>query len=424
MITIVGAGLSGLSAAHHLKKEYTLLERDSKVGGLCQSINIDGYVFDYAPHILFTRNPYTKELFNNLLGDNLHTQTRRAYIYMMDTYVKYPFEANLYPLPSYIKEECINGVLEKQENKPRNFYEWIQNTMGSGIAKHYMIPYNEKIWKYPLTKMNIEWIKGRVPSPSVEEMRKGAEAPQPIDYGPNAEFWYPKHGGIGALADNLAENLNIKLGVEATWFNPSEAGVETLYVEDFEEKTMQSEKVLSSLPLPEIINMMDDVPDEVQTAADNLVYNSLVCVMVGVKRSRITDKHWLYFPEPELVFNRISFPMNFSPYTTPEECSSILVEVTYRDNIMDLEDTKRRVLKDLVETNLISENDEIQVCEAIDFQYAYVIYDLNHRKNVKVINEYLVAHNIVPIGRFGEWEYYNMDKAILSGKQAAEALNQ
>ena len=422
MITIVGAGLAGLSAAYHLGADYTVLERDQTIGGLCKSINIDGYVFDLAPHILFTRNPYTRDLFHKLLRGNIETQSRRAYIYMMNTYVEYPFEANLYPLPEAVKEECIRGVMEKPDLEPKNFREWIEATMGSGIADYYMVPYNRKIWKYPLELMNTEWIAGRVPTPSVDEMRRGAEAPQPMNYGPNAEFWYPKHGGIGALAESLAKDISVKLGAEATWFNPSSSGVETLYEEEGEEKSLESDKVMSSLPLPEVIEMMDDVPDEIQSAADSLVYNSLVCVMVGVKRPDITDKHWLYFPEPDLVFNRISFPMNFSPYTTPEARSSILVEVTYRDRVMDLEETKKQVLQDLVKTNLITDNDEIEVCETKDFKYAYVIYDLNHRKNVRVIHEYLNAHNIVPIGRYGEWEYYNMDKAILSGKYAAEKI--
>ena len=424
MITIVGAGLAGLSAAYHLGENYMVLERDQTVGGLCKSIDIGGYVFDLAPHILFTRNQYSRDLFHQLLGDNIRTQSRRAYIYMMETYVKYPFEANLHPLPDHVKEECIKGVMEKPSLEPHNFMEWIQTTMGQGIADYYMVPYNRKIWKYPLEKMNTDWIAGRVPSPSVDEMRRGAEAQLPMDYGPNAEFWYPKQGGIGALAESLAKDIPVELGAEATWFNPKKKGVETLYDLDGEEKSVKSDKVLSSLPLPEIISMLDDVPYDVQIAADNLVYNSLVCVMVGVKRPNITDKHWLYFPEPDLVFNRISFPMNFSPETTPKGCSSILVEVTYRDRVMDHEETKKRVLQDLVKTKLITERDEIDVCEGMDFKYAYVIYDLDHRKNVKVIHDYLIANNIIPIGRYGEWEYFNMDKAILSGKEAAEKVKE
>ena len=133
MITIIGAGLAGLSAAYHLKTEYTMLEQDTKVGGLCKSTTINGYTFDYAPHILFTRNSYTRNLFKNLLGENLLTHTRRAYIYMNDTYIKYPFEANLYPLPEKIKEECIQGVIDRPKIEPRNFKEWRGWTFPQGL---------------------------------------------------------------------------------------------------------------------------------------------------------------------------------------------------------------------------------------------------------------------------------------------------
>jgi UDP-galactopyranose mutase len=112
MITIIGAGLAGLSAAYHLKKDYTVLEKDHKVGGLCKSVNIDGYVFDYAPHILFTRNHYVRDLFHRVLKDNIQIQIRRAYIYLMSTYIKYPFEVNLYPLPEklYQKKSRKNAL--------------------------------------------------------------------------------------------------------------------------------------------------------------------------------------------------------------------------------------------------------------------------------------------------------------------------
>ena len=422
MITIIGAGLSGLSAAYHLSDGYVVLEKEREVGGLCRSVNIDGYVFDYAPHILFTRDEYTRSLFFSLLRDNLHTHERRAYIYMMDTYVKYPFEANLSPLPRSVVDECIQGVIDREELEPRNFMEWIYSTFGEGIANHYMVPYNQKIWKHPLEEMNTDWIAGRVPSPSVEEMRRGAEGIQDKDFGPNAVFWYPKHGGIGALANQLSRSLNVSLGSTATELEPHKDGVNVIYMKDDKMRAVESDRVLSSLPLPEIVKMIDDAPEEVRRAAERLVHNSLVCVMVGVKRPRITDKHWLYFPEKDLVFNRISFPMNFSPETTPEGRSSILVEVTYRDRV-DVEETKERVLEDLVKTGLIDEDDEVETCTAASFEYAYVIYDLDHRKNVNIVHGYLEDNHVTPIGRFGEWEYYNMDKAIQSGKKAAETLS-
>ncbi len=422
MITILGAGLSGLSAAYHLKDGYVILEKERAVGGLCRSVNIDGYVFDYAPHILFTRDEYTRGLFFRLLGDNLQTHERRAHIYMMGTYVKYPFEANLCPLPRSVIDECIQGVIDRRQGEPRNFMEWIRSTFGDGIARHYMVPYNLKTWKHPLEEMDTGWIAGRVPSPSVVEMRRGAEGRQDKDFGPNAVFWYPRRGGIGALANQISRGLNVSLGSTATELKPHGDGVKVVYEKDGKLREVESDRVLSSLPLPEVVKMIDDAPEEVHRAAGRLAHNSLVCVMVGVKRPRITNKHWLYFPEADLVFNRISFPMNFSPETTPEGRSSILVEVTYRDRV-DVEETKERVLEDLVKAGLIDAHEEVDTCTAADFRYAYVIYDLDHRKNVNIIHRYLEGNRITPMGRFGEWEYHNMDKAIQSGKRAAEALS-
>ena len=151
MITVIGAGLSGLSAAYHLGSGHFVMEREAEVGGLCRSVATKGYVFDLAPHIFFTGDQYVKDLIGSLLQGNLVRQARRAYIYLEGTYVEYPFEVNLYGLPRETIEECLSGFKERSETQPRNFLEWINSTFGSGIARHYMVPYNEKVWKTPST---------------------------------------------------------------------------------------------------------------------------------------------------------------------------------------------------------------------------------------------------------------------------------
>jgi UDP-galactopyranose mutase len=254
-------------------------------------------------------------------------------------------------------------------------------------------------------------------------MKEGASRNIRKDFGPNAEFMYPKHGGIGALANQLSVGLNISLDSKVVEIKPSQTEVKVKYVRKGVNKEIIGKKVLSSIPLPEIINILHDPPEEVVNAATTLVYNSLVCVNIGVKRSNIIDKHWLYFPEDNIIFNRISFPMNFSGFTTPGDSSSILVEVTHREPSLDLENVQEKVLVDLEGTGIIKENEKIQVCDTSAFKYAYVIYDLDHKKNVKIIRDYLESVNIIPIGRFGEWEYFNMDKALLSGRKAASRIS-
>lgn len=432
MAIILGAGLAGLSAAFHMGKgeRYAVLEKDSEVGGLCKSIPTKGYVFDCAPHILYTRDDYVKKLTQRLLAGNLLEHYRKAYIYMRETYVKYPFEVNMHGLPEEVIDDCIEGVRnrEKKGAEPKNFKEWIHRTFGAGIARHYMVPYNEKVWKYDLSKMNVDWIAGRVPSPDLEEMIRGAKGDTGKDFGPNAYFSYPKVGGIGAIAESMSKGVsNVSLKSEVVGIKATGSEVEVAYTSNGATKTMRSKAVISSIPLPSLISIMESVPTDVREAADDLVYNSIVCVNIGVDRPAVSDKHWLYFPEKRFVFNRISFPMNFSPHTTPKGRSSILVEVTHRGSEMDpekIENIKRQVREGLIAAGILKESDRLEVFDAYGFKYAYVIYDLNHKHNVDKIHKFLKQRNIIPTGRFGEWGYLNMDKAILSGRNAAAEIRQ
>ena len=421
MKIIIGAGLSGLSAAYHLGRDYRIFERAGEVGGLCRSVMEKGYTFDLAPHIFFTGSQYVNGLVNELLNGDLVRQRRRAYIYLHGTYVEYPFEVNLHGLPKEIIDECIEGVRHRPNIRPNNFMEWIRATMGEGVAKHYMVPYNEKIWKYPLEKMNIDWVDGRVPAPSVEEMVKGAEGKVEREYGPNAYFLYPRVGGIGTIPTALSTRVNeISLNSDVSEIHQKGKRLEVIYMLNGESKRQEADKVLSSVPLPEIVKMIKAAPEEVIKASEALVYNSLVCFNIGVNRAAISDKHWLYFPEKEYPFNRISFPMNLSPETVPKGKSSIVVEVTYTGARLNAEETKEKVRQGLVDAEILRDEDKLEVFGALDFKYAYVVYDLHHKRNVNLIQAYLKSLGVSSMGRFGEWEYFNMDKAILSGKRAAE----
>ncbi len=421
MNVIIGAGLSGLSAAYHMGGGYKLLEREGEVGGLCRSVTTRGYTFDLAPHIFFTASQYVNGLVNELLNGDLIKQRRRAYIYTRGTYVEYPFEVNLHGLPQDVIDECIEGARHRPNIQPRNFMEWIKATMGEGVAKHYMVPYNEKIWKYPLEEMSLDWVAGRVPSPSVDEMVKGAQGKVEREYGPNAYFQYPRLGGTGTIPNAFAKRVkDISLNSNVLEIRPNGKRLDVLYTRNGEPKRLEADRVLSSVPLPELVKMIKTAPEEVVKASEKLVYNSLACFNIGVDREAISDKHWLYFPENEYIFNRISFPMNLSPETTPRGKSSVVVEVTYRGAKPDPEETKERVREGLIRAEILREGDELEAFDALDFKYAYVVYDLQHRGNVNLIQTYLNTIGLSSMGRFGEWEYLNMDKAILSGKRAAE----
>ena len=464
-IVILGAGLSGLSAAYHLRDDYQIFEKESEVGGLCRSIFIDGFTpletppspvggmkkivngslmpsskertnalfltgftFDYGPHILYTINPYVSQLIKNLLGNNFSSQSREAWIYhrKYDCYTRFPFQAHLYGLPKGVVKECILGLFESKMSEgkippPRNYHEWMEQTFGKGITKHLMVPYAEKLWTVAPSTMNYDWIERRVPQPDIETILDGALGEVNRNVGFNNDFWYPKRGGIHALPHALAECLNrMHLNKEIVEIDAKRREITFKTGEK-----VRYEHLISSLPLPVLIaSIIKDVPSDVFSAAEGLRYNSILCVNIGVKRPHISDKHWVYFYEEEFSFHRISFQMNFSPYTVPKEMSSVSTEVAYsRYRNISKTNIVERVRDDLIKAKILNEDDEIVASDIRDIKYAYIIYDHNHRKNVKTIHRYLKEHDIYPCGRFGEWEYFNMDHSILSGKRAAECVN-
>jgi UDP-galactopyranose mutase len=411
-----------MSAAHNLKGRYLLLEKERTVGGLCRSITVDGHTIDIGGgHVIFTNNEYAKNLFEKLLSKNLLLHERESYIFLQKVYVKYPFEVNLYGLPKKIIDECISGVENKKGSGAKNFHDWIVQTFGKGISKYYMIPYNKKLWNYDLKKMNIEWIADRVPAPNVDDMKRGAEKPISKKFGSNAFFSYPLRGGIQSLADAFSRGLNISFESDVKEIKANKSRV--IYERKGETKPLTAEKIFSSLPLPELIKIIDDVPSNIAKAARSLVYNSIICLAIKINRPKVSDKHWIYYPEKGIIFNRIILSSNLSPDMAPKKESSIIIENTYRkDKKIDIEKRKEKMLEDLEKTAIVKKSDKIEVLNCSSHKYAYIVYDLNHKKNVSIIHQFLYENGIIPIGRFGKWEYFNMDKSILDGKNAAENL--
>ena len=297
---------------------------------------------------------------------------------------------------------------------------------GRGIAEHFMLPYSHKFWGLSPDKLTTDWVNVRHPKPSLEEVISGALHDQDKGFGINATFQYPKEGGFGFIAEALAKNCldRINLGMKATFIDPKNK--EVTFNEDL---IISYEKLLSTIPLPEILKLLPEVPDEVVDASNNLKTNSVFVVNLGINREKITDKSWIYFLEKEFIFFRISFPFNFlknSHAVVPPGHSSISAEIAYgNDNALPYEREKipQRVIKDLIKVGIIEKTDQIVYQDTYDINYGYVIFDQRRKKSIKVIHKFLKSLNIIPCGRYGLWAYLWSDEAILSGKKVAEKYN-
>ncbi|MFZ4856692.1 MAG: protoporphyrinogen/coproporphyrinogen oxidase [Desulfuromonadaceae bacterium] len=426
---IIGAGLAGLSAGYHAQLnnlEYELYEADARVGGNCQTIEKDGFFFDYSGHLLHLKDPYFQGLVKDLLTDNLKVINRNAIIYSHGTYSRYPFQANLFGLPAHVIKECLLEFVKAyhgNEDLPtrdyRTFRDWIVAKLGEGIGRHFMFPYNEKLWTVPTEEMTCNWMSEYVPKPNLEDVFNGAFEDQSKGFGYNASFWYPQRGGIQALCDAWAARVhNIHLNESVTAIDTAAkvvrfaSGACATYT-----------KLVSTMPLNKLVEKLDGpVPADVLNAGKQLRHNSVLIVNLGVKGGDLTDKHWIYLPEKKFTAYRVGVYSNFTAAMAPADTTSFYVEIGYQQGWnVDKDALVNKAVEEMVEIGVIRSLDDILVKDILDLECAYVIYDHNQSESRKIIMDYLNQHDIVSVGRYGNWEYSGMEEAMLQGKDAVEA---
>lgn len=421
---VLGGGLTGLTLARILidkGHDVVVLERDREPGGLCRSVTEGGFTFDIGgSHIIFSRDTEVLDFMNDLIEGNRDTRIRNTKIRYGDSYVKYPFENGLSALPKDDLFYCINEFIktmvavEKGElDRPENFREWILYTFGKGIADCYMIPYNEKIWNYPSEKMSLHWVEGRIPRPPVEDIIKSAVGIETEGYTHQSVFSYPVKGGIGAVISSLAGGLGEGL-ITGFEVQSVRRDGERFVIGDGN-KEIVADRCISTIPVQHLVHSLKDVPDSVRDAALSLKYNSIATIGMGLKGD-VPDFSWLYMPGKEQgLFNRVSFPSNYSTNVTPEGCSSILAEITYNEgdevSMMSDDQIIAHTVEHLEEMGLLEKKDLVYTrCDR--FRYAYVVYDLDYLKNIAIVRDYFGTTGIDLVGRFSEFEYLNMDGCI------------
>jgi UDP-galactopyranose mutase len=323
-----------------------------------------------------------------------------------------------------ILESSVPLVAEKSSGEPRNFEEFIYKVWGAGIARHFAIPYNKKLWAVPLTEMETSWLGGRVPLPDLEEMIEGALQPVPRPMGPNARFGYPLRGGFQALMNGFLPYLKSQLRFRARVARISPRR-RILFLSDG--TAVPYEQVISTMPLPVLVRLMgDEAPHQVRAAATGLRFVSVRCVHLGIGRENLTEKHWIYYPE-DTVFHRIFVQGNASPHCNPPGGFGLTCEITYSEHKplpCDGDDLIRRCLADCHKVGLFKPEDPVWAQAQCDLPHAYVVYDHARPKNVALIRAWLAEQDILLAGRYSEWEYYNSDHAFLAGKKAAEHVRQ
>lgn len=430
-LLILGGGLAGISLAYFLQDSerydrVTILEKESRVGGLCRSLTAGGYTYDIGPHILFAKD---KEMLNLLLAwaGTTNKLRRSNRILHKGAYVQYPFENDLSKLPPEDLDYAVKTFLHNPytEYEPQNMLQFFLKTFGEGITNLYLRPYNEKIWKHDPCFMDTQMVE-RIPKPTDEELLRSAHGETVDGYVHQLYFDFPQTGGIESVIHGLRKRLNGKCQIVTNATVTAVQGANGHFEVQAGGKTHEADALVSSMPLPDFVKMDADATDAMRAHAMDLKSNSIIIALVHSKEDRSGKNFAFMTADKNVLFHRIS-KIDFLGDAYHQDGAAYMVEVTYREgdwiDQLPQEALQARITSGLQRIGFIHDAGKAEFLNVTKHSYAYVLYDLNHKANMTFLRAAYEKRGIGLNGRFGNFEYWNMDRVVRGSKELADTMN-
>ncbi len=429
---IVGAGPAGLGAAYRLRElgidDFVVLEAADHVGGLATSYRDEhDFTWDVGGHVQFSHYPYFDAVMDRALGvDGWNHLDRESWVWIRQGFVPYPFQSNLRHLPAVDLAKCLSGLIRNRlrppAHPPTNFQDWIHQSFGPGIAAVFMEPYNFKVWAYRPETLSHEWVGERVASVDLRRILSNVVLRRDdVSWGPNNRFRFPKQGGTGSIWERVADFCGrdrIRLNCEVASVSATQRCVRTA-----EGESVPFEALLSTMPLDRLCGMVEDLDPSLRELSRGLRYSSSNIVGVGVAGAppaHLRTKCWMYFPEADCPFYRVTVFSNYSAANVarPGHQWSLMAEVSESaDKPVDATRLREQVLDGLRRTKLLPEKAEVVSVWQYRAAYGYPTPSIGRTAILQQLHPRLDALSLYSRGRFGGWKYEvsNQDHTFMQG---------
>ncbi|KAH6645066.1 hypothetical protein BKA67DRAFT_664909 [Truncatella angustata] len=463
-VLIIGAGPTGLGAAKRLNQlndaSWLIVDSNAIPGGLASTdVTPEGFLFDVGGHVIFSHYRYFDDVLHEALPkpEDWFEHQRVSYVRFGGQWVPYPFQNNIAVLPAEEKVKCMEDLItaslearvRSPDDKPKDFDEWNIRNVGERLTEIFMRPYNFKVWAVPTTKMNATWLGERVAAPDVKLLMRNVILNKVAgNWGPNATFLFPAHGGTGGIWKAVADTLpkdKTKFGGDSTVVKV-DANAKKVHLQDG--TTIRYNQLINTMAVDQLAKLASDV--KLQELCKPLFYSSTNVIGVGIRGERperIGDKCWLYFVQDDCPFYRATIFSNYSPFNQPNKevklptqqladgtkpSSSSPEPGPYWSLMLEVSESSYKpvnqktllddCIKGLIATELVLPKDEIVSTYVRRFDHGYPTPSVERDGALAEILPYLKNKDILSRGRFGAWKYEvgNQDHSFMQGVEAVD----
>ena len=420
-VIILGAGLSGWGCVHVLTGA-RVYEKKDHPGGHAWSHVLNGVSFDEGAHIAHSKDPEWRARLL-ALGDSVHRIGQsRVTNFWHGHWITYPVQNHLCELPVEERTAALvdfmHAQMEHQGQTPANYREWCLFQYGRFLTERFYCEYTTKYWRVPMEELATDWLSGRLLPSQADRIVAGALAPMEERQSAFAEFLYPAAGGFYAFFKEALERLPVTYNAAAVRVDSRRREIA------FSNGQTESYRALaSSIPLPELVRIISDAPEEIRDAAAALRHLQLLCVNMIIRRPALTPAHWFYIYDPDVEVSRVSVIGNLAPNSAPPGHTVLQAEIfRRRDESMDSASLGDKAVRNVARVLGFDSGREVEAVGQVHVPYSYVISDLNRASSVDTIIPWLEARDIYPMGLFGRWKFMWSDVAFRSGIEAGERI--
>ena len=461
---VIGGGMAGLSFSYEMKKkgyDILIIEKDSQVGGLSKTLQYKNFRFDYCAHRFHSGNEEVMNKVKKIMANNFFLHNQKSRIFMFDKFLKYPFQLQNFfrAAPMYQSFTAAFNFFYSslkrffyKKNSFASYKDWFEFFFGAKLYELMAKQYTTKIWKIDPAYISSDWAKQRFQQVNVLKLiklilkkilkfdfssyslRDQALAPD------GGEFWYPING-IQDIPDTYANLIKAKEKDESCYCEIyTNAKLDKIDLKNkkvfYQKKNLleyasYNKAIISTVPIYSLYESLDEKNEEVSKSICDLKYMDIIFVYLMIDRDKISDDHWLYFSDKNIIFNRAVEFKNWSKKMAPKNQTSLCLDITcYRDDKTannpwnySKKDLTDRCIEDCVKVGLLEKKDVFDTL-IVKVKDAYPFYDLHYKKRLEFIVSFLEkSKDIYCIGRTGLFSYNNSDGSIEMGINLAKNLS-